>query len=227
MKKLNEYIKESLLDDEDILMGSIKDDMMGQTIYDKLIEHEKLTKDELNWTEEKVSIFKVDREQLRNLISNLKINNISLNWLDVSDITIMTDIFYGSNFNGDISKWDVSKVKFMGGMFSHSEFTGDISGWDVSNVEHMNYMFYYSQFNGNISKWDVSSVKGMNNMFAYSEFNSDISKWDVSNVYSMMRMFEKSKFNKDISKWDVSKVKYKTNIFLNCPIKEKYKPKFK
>lgn len=203
MRNLDEYIKKSILDDEDILMGSAKDNMIGQTIYDKLVNKEKLTNDELKWTKEKVSVFKVDREQLRKLISNLKINNISLNWLDVSNITIMTDIFYGSNFNGDISKWD------------------------VSSVEHMSYMFYYSEFNGDISKWDVSNVKGMNSMFAYSEFTSDISKWNVSNVYSMMRMFEESKFNKNISKWDVSNVKYKTNIFTNCPIKEKYKPKFK
>ena len=34
-------------------------------------------------------------------------------------------------------------------------------------------------------------------------------------------------FNQDISKWDVSKVKYSLNIFYNCPIKEKYKTKFK
>ena len=31
----------------------------------------------------------------------------------------------------------------------------------------------------------------------------------------------------DISKWDVSKVKYKIDMFDCCPIKDKYKPKFK
>ena len=34
-------------------------------------------------------------------------------------------------------------------------------------------------------------------------------------------------FNQDISGWDVSKVQYKTWAFLDCPIKEEYKPKFK
>ena len=35
-------------------------------------------------------------------------------------------------------------------------------------------------------------------------------------------------FNQDISNWDVSKVTdAKKNIFYNCPIEEKYKPKFK
>ena len=35
------------------------------------------------------------------------------------------------------------------------------------------------------------------------------------------------KFNGDISNWDVSKVDDVKNIFYNCPIEEKYKPKFK
>ena len=40
-------------------------------------------------------------------------------------------------------------------------------------------------------------------------------------------MFMCSKFNNDISNWDVSNVKFKLSMFDNCPIKEKYKPKFK
>ena len=60
-------------------------------------------------------------------------------------------------------------------------------------------------------------------------FNQDISKWDVSNVRYMDSMFFGcNAFNQDISKWDVSKVKYNPyNIFFNCTIEEKYKPKFK
>ena len=40
-------------------------------------------------------------------------------------------------------------------------------------------------------------------------------------------MFVYSEFDGDISKWDVSNVKFKLNIFYNCHIEEKYKPKFK
>ena len=41
-------------------------------------------------------------------------------------------------------------------------------------------------------------------------------------------MFSKCKnFNKNIYKWDVSNVKNIGGIFTNCPIEEKYKPKFK
>ena len=35
------------------------------------------------------------------------------------------------------------------------------------------------------------------------------------------------KFNQDLSKWDVSKVKFKICTFINCPIEDEYKPKFK
>ena len=59
-------------------------------------------------------------------------------------------------------------------------------------------------------------------------FNQDISKWDVSSVTDMSEMFYRCfKFNKDISKWNVSNVDKNKYMFKDCPIEEKYKPKFK
>ena len=56
----------------------------------------------------------------------------------------------------------------------------------------------------------------------------DISYWNVSNVNNMTHMFNGyNNFNQDISKWNVSNVRYHAYTFYNCPIKEKYKPKFK
>ena len=98
---------------------------------------------------------------------------------------------------------------------------------DTSNITDMSWLFEDSNFNGDISRWNVSNVKCMDNMFVGSEFNGDISNWDVSNVTSMYGMFYKSEFNGDISNWDVSNVKFKLYMFDNCPIEEKYKPKFK
>ena len=39
--------------------------------------------------------------------------------------------------------------------------------------------------------------------------------------------YECESFNQDISNWDVSNVTDMNGMFANCPIKEKYKPKFK
>lgn len=47
----------------------------------------------------------------------------------------MSNLFYGSKFNGDISKWNVSKIIDMTAMFYNSAFNSDISKWDVSNVK--------------------------------------------------------------------------------------------
>ncbi len=143
---------------------------------------------------------------------------------DVSgNVTNMYKMFYGSDFNQDISDWDTSSVINMREMFSNSLFNQPLNDWDVSNVENMIYMFYGPErtnpFNQDISNWDVSSVTSMYGMFRESLFNQDISDWNVSNVKNMGSIFQgeyfKTPFNQDISRWDVSSVINMRDIFFN------------
>ena len=151
--------------------------------------------------------YMADNDEIYQLVKNyIQIfgNECDLNWINVSNVTNMSNMFFKSDFNGDISKWN------------------------VSNVNDMYQMFAESKFNGDISNWDVSNVIVMQGMFCASDFNGDISLWDVSNVQDMIAMFANSKFNRNISSWKVNKVSElgRNAMFNNCPIRDDYKPHF-
>lgn len=58
----------------------------------------------------------------------------ALNHIDVSQMTSLADVFFRSDFNGDISLWDTSGVTSLENTFAGSQFNGDISQWDTSRV---------------------------------------------------------------------------------------------
>ena len=96
------------------------------------------------------------RDELQELVKKLikeRGNEADLNDIDTSKITDISEVFYYSRFNGDISKWDVSNVETMESMFNTSDFNGDISNWDVSNVKYMRNMFDESPLEKNQHKW--------------------------------------------------------------------------
>ena len=142
---------------------------------------------------------------------------LDLNFIDISEVTDLQDVFTYSKFKGqlDISRWDVSKVTNMNHMFLGTSFDTDLSSWDVSSVRDMGMMF--DEATGKItglSRWDVGNVTNMHAMFAgTTNMNEDLSSWNVSRVTNMKSMFEKSIFNQDIGSWDVSSVKDMSSMF--------------
>ena len=216
MKNLNQYIKEKLIVNKDYREAKI--------VVKSFDELRKIIEDRYD-----------------KLGPGTKQDPINFNDIDVSNIDSfcynrVKGIFAEIKFKYiDISDWDVSSVTDMSCMFFNCdelESVGDISKWDVSNVTNMCYMFYdCKNFNQDIHDWDVSNVTNMRSMFnGCNIFNQDISNWDVSKVTDMDYMFYKcNTFNQDISGWNVSNVRYgyTYNIFSYCPIKRKYKRKFK
>ena len=174
-------------------------------ILEKVTKYKDLTKDEYYILTSMVGVYKVKNTDKLKSVINYFIkqygNNCVFNWIDVSNITDMSYLFFQYKFNGDISQWNVSNVTNMKGMFSHSGFNGDISNWDVSNVTNMKAMFWKSKF------------------------NSDISSWDVSNVMDVQAMFMETEFNQDISNWHFNDNAIISDMFMACPIKNEYKPK--
>jgi len=148
---MNKYIKdlvynilnEGLFDNSDLDYDS---DIIDQIKIDKVNQAKRILNQKINdiisgkldKTEaielmsdpDNKGICPVNNDNIKNIIKKcIKYygNKISLNWLDTSQVTDMSELFAKSEFNGDISKWDVSSVKNMRLMFCVSKFNSDIS----------------------------------------------------------------------------------------------------
>lgn len=220
---------ESLFDDDDDEL--FNDDNIGMTndlleddarkIHEQLLKGMVVSDDDLELVCQNAFKYKVkDFSELVHIIADIKqqlykdnVDAFNLNWLDISNVTMLDQLFNVSTFNRqyifwDVSDWDTSHVTSMVGTFNGCKDICDLSKWDTSKVTSMVNMFYEcSTFNGNISNWDVSKVKRFDSMFyGCSSFNQDISNWDISSAENLSYMFYNCrKFNQPIQKWNITK----------------------
>ena len=220
---------ESLFDDDDDEL--FNDDNIGMTndlleddarkIREQLLKGMVVSDDDLELVCQDTFKYKVkDFSELVHIIADIKqqlykdkVDAFNLNWLDISNVTMLDQLFNVGTFNRqyifwDVSDWDTSHVTSMVGTFNGCKDICDLSKWDTSKVTSMVNMFYgCSTFNGNISNWDVSKVTRFDSMFyGCSSFNQDISNWDISSAENLSYMFYNCiKFNQPIQKWNITK----------------------
>ena len=220
---------ESLFDDDDDEL--FNDDTIGMTndlleddvrkIHEQLLKGMVVSDDDLELVCQDAFKYKVkDFSELVHIIADIKqqlykdkVDAFNLNWLDISNVTMLDQLFNINTFNRqyifwDVSDWDTSHVTSMVGTFNGCKDICDLSKWDTSKVTSMVNMFYgCSTFNGNISNWDVSKVTRFDSMFyGCSSFNQDISNWDISSAENLSYMFYNCiKFNQPIQKWNITK----------------------
>ena len=220
---------ESLFDDDDDEL--FKDDNIDisnilfeddvKKIHEQLLKGIVVSDDDLVLVCQDAFKYKVkDFSELVHIITDIKqqlykdkVDAFNLNWLDISNVTMLDQLFNVGIFNRqyifwDVSDWDTSHVTSMVGTFNGCKDICDLSKWDTSKVTSMVNMFYEcSTFNGNISNWNVSKVTRFDSMFyGCSSFNQDISNWDISSAENLSYMFYNCrKFNQPIQKWNITK----------------------
>lgn len=220
---------ESLFDDDDDEL--FNDNNIGMTndlleddakkIHEELLKGMVVSDDDLELVCQDAFKYKVkDFSELVHIIADIKqqlykdkVDAFNLNWLDISNVTMLDQLFNVGTFNRqyifwNVSDWDTSHVTSMVGTFNGCKDICDLSKWDTSHVTSMVNMFYEcSTFNSNISNWNVSKVTRFDSMFyGCLSFNQDISNWDISSAENLSYMFYNCrKFNQPIQKWNITK----------------------
>ena len=150
--------------------------------------------------------------------------SLDLSWLDTSNITDMSRMFYSCDKVKllDVSGFNTSKVTDMSNMFygCRSLTSLDLSNFNTSNVIDMSYMFSslnYGVQSLDLSNFNTSKVTNMSYMFSYSQGlkTLNISNFNTSNVTNMSNMFYNCTglSNIDVSSFDTSNVTNMSNMF--------------
>lgn len=228
IKEIKKLLESLFDDDDDELFNddniSMTNDLLeddAKKIHEQLLKGMVVSDDDLELVCQDAFKYKVkDFSELVHIIADIKqqlykdkVDAFNLNWLDISNVTMLDQLFNVGTFNRqyifwDVSDWNTSHVTSMVGTFNGCKDICDLSKWDTSKVTSMVNMFYEcSTFNSNISNWNVSKVTRFDSMFyGCSSFNQDISNWDISSAENLSYMFYNCrKFNQPIQKWNITK----------------------
>lgn len=228
IKEIKKLLESLFDDDDDELFNddniSMTNDLLeddAKKIHEQLLKGMVVSDDDLELVCQDAFKYKVkDFSELVHIIADIKqqlykdkVDAFNLNWLDISNVTMLDQLFNVGTFNRqyifwDVSDWDTSHVTSMVGTFNGCKDICDLSKWDTYKVTSMVNMFYEcSTFNSNISNWNVSKVTRFDSMFyGCSSFNQDISNWDISSAENLSYMFYNCrKFNQPIQKWNITK----------------------
>lgn len=228
IKEIKKLLESLFDDDDDELFNddniSMTNDLLeddAKKIHEQLLKGMVVSDDDLELVCQDAFKYKVkDFSELVHIIADIKqqlykdkVDAFNLNWLDISNVTMLDQLFNVGTFNRqyifwDVSDWDTSHVTSMVGTFNGCKDICDLSKWDTSKVTTMVNMFYECKtFNGDISNWNVSKVTRFDSMFyGCSTFNQDISNWDISSAENLSYMFYNCKeFNQPIQKWHITK----------------------
>lgn len=179
IKEIKKLLESLFDDDYDELF---KDDNIGMTtnlleddarkIREQLLKGMVVSDDDLELVCQDAFKYKVkDFSELVHIIADIKkqlykdkVDAFNLNWLDISNVTMLDQLFNVGTFSSqyifwDVSDWDTSHVTSMTGTFNGCKDICDLSKWDTSSAENLSYMFYRCRkFNQPIQKWNITKI---------------------------------------------------------------------
>ena len=137
-------------------------------------------------------------------------------YLDFSNITDMSYMFYYCKQLTTIPLLDTSKVTNMEFMLCYTQLT-TIPLLDTSNVSNMHSMFDNCKHLTTIPLLNTSNVTNMSNMFYGCSNLTTIPQLDTSDVTNMSNLFYYCSKLTTIPQLNTSKVTDMSNIFAYCP----------